>query len=353
MQPNSRGLPEANHCRRAAAIMLLLLGIIAADHGARADDDDDDDASRVVRIDGVTAVHLGYAMQEHSGVQIARPGAAVHRAEVRAWGSVVDLQPLIDLRAQFTAAESERQVARAALNASDRGLDRLRALHGEGGNISDRQLQEARARREVDAAQAAAAEARMREIRARAQQQWGSTLVAWALDGSGDALEPFIAREEALLLVVLPFGEPLREGTERIFVSPDGARGTAVEAALVSAAPILPAGMQGESWFFRAAGYGLRIGTRLSAWIPASDRQIDGVLLPAPAVIWHAGQRWVYLRRDGEWFVRRRLPGVQAVDGGWFVAEPDLAHSEIAIAGAQMLLSEEFRQQIPDEDDVP
>ena len=57
--------------------------------------------------------------------------------------------------------------------------------------------------------------------------------------------------------------------------------------------------------------------------------------VPESAVVWLDGKPWVYVQEPGGRFVRRAL-GAQAV----------APHERVVIAGAQMLLSQEFRSQI-------
>ena len=101
---------------------------------------------------------------------------------------------------------------------------------------------------------------------------------------------------------------------------------------------------------------------------------VDGVVVPESAVIWHEGKSWVYVRDTPagpgaleklpdrtettrgqpltlvDRFVRREISTDTPVAGGWFVAKAVSAGTPVVTTGAQMLLSEEFRSQIPSEE---
>jgi len=90
---------------------------------------------------------------------------------------------------------------------------------------------------------------------------------------------------------------------------------------------------------------GLVIGEGFSAYASIGQRT-QGVFIPATAVVWWEGQTWAYIREDENHFIRRKVPTSIAVKDGWFVTDDFKAGELILIKGAQMLLSEELKDQI-------
>ena len=93
---------------------------------------------------------------------------------------------------------------------------------------------------------------------------------------------------------------------------------------------------------------------------------VDGVIVPNTAVVWHAGKSWVYRKRDAETFGRYEISTASELGDGWFQAtapetgsdEAALPQSaslvpgdEVVISGAQLLLSEELKYQIRNENE--
>jgi hypothetical protein len=73
--------------------------------------------------------------------------------------------------------------------------------------------------------------------------------------------------------------------------------------------------------------------------------------VPESAVVWLQGKAWVYLRTGPETFVRREVtPDLAGPDGGYIVSGL-AADTQVAVRGAQMLLSEEFRAQVRGDQD--
>jgi len=263
----------------------------------------------------------------------------------------MDLAPLLELRSAHGAARAELAVARAAAAASELEVQRLRTLHGEEGNVSSRELERAEAGVAADRARLAAARRGVEDVAARAAQQWGPRLADMALLDGDEAFQRLIGQREVLLLVSLRRGETLPDAVRRIRVAPSGERARARMATLVSAASGTDPLTQGETYYFRCDAARLRTGMRLDAWIPRPGRPTGGVEVPGAAVLWYANRLWVYVKSGDDLFLRRPLLNYEETADGWFVSKGVAAGEEVVLHGAQMLLSEEFRGVIPDEDE--
>jgi hypothetical protein len=90
---------------------------------------------------------------------------------------------------------------------------------------------------------------------------------------------------------------------------------------------------------------------RVAAWIPEQGESQPGVVIPKSALIWYMDQAFVYIKTAEEQFNRRAIDRYSAAAGGYFVGSGLNEGEQLVVAGGQMLLSEELRGQIPDEDD--
>jgi membrane fusion protein, multidrug efflux system len=94
------------------------------------------------------------------------------------------------------------------------------------------------------------------------------------------------------------------------------------------------------------------VGTRVIARVSAGRETVKGVRVPNEAVVWHAGKSWAYLRQDGETFARYEVSATRDLGDGWFNRAADLVPGrEIVVSGAQLLLSEELKFQIRNENE--
>jgi hypothetical protein len=272
--------------------------------------------------------------------------AAAATPEREAQGRVVDVASLLELRWQYRDAAAAAESARAALARARSAVDRLQALRRNPDDVSARQLLEAETAHAEQVARLHSTEARQRALHETVVREWGVDISTRVL-GAG-AEEPLFGGA-ALLLLSLP-AEP-GAGT-RLRAGMDGGRERAVEVIVLGPAPAGAANLPGSAWFGLVPAPGFRVGAHVRVWM-ADGEPRAGVHVPRAAVVWHGGQPWVYLRVDAAHFARHRLVGVADADGSWFATDPGLVGATVVTRGAQTLLSEEMRAQIPDEDDDP
>ncbi len=315
-------------------------------------DSGDNKKAGVEMIEGNIAVRLPENIQQQAGIQITTLEQVTHLHEQHTFGEVEDIQSLLELRSRYNSIQSDRIIAESSLLASRQEYDRLQLLHNEASNISDRQLQQAKSQWMSDSAQVQAKKQEMEDIRNEAVQSWGRMIVDWVLKDS-EIFKGLTSGEQVLLLITLGSDQLMPPDTEIILVSRNGNRESAQEAFYISPAPRTDTLIQGETYYFHTRAERLRAGMRLDAWIPAKDSTIQGVIIPASAVIWYVDKPWVYLQMDNETFKRQALINYTESREGWFVEESLHTGDRIVLHGGQMLLSEEFRWSIPDEDDNP
>ena len=114
------------------------------------------------------------------------------------------------------------------------------------------------------------------------------------------------------------------------------------QARLVSAYPRLDPRMQGRSFLYSASGrLGLSPGLNLVARLPVGN-SLQGLVIPASAVVWSEGKAWAYVQVSPERFSRSPVTTDVPVDNGFFAAQGFSPGDRVVIVGAQALLSEEM-----------
>ncbi|NJD05800.1 MAG: hypothetical protein FIA97_04790 [Methylococcaceae bacterium] len=271
-------------------------------------------------------------------------------AECRAYGKIVDIHPLLELRAGYRAAQAEASVTEAARELARKNRDRLASLHRES-IVATRELIQAEAQFAADSARAQAAAFKALEMREAAIQSFGEPLFKAATDPRSASFDALLARRRMLGMVSLPAECPPPQQGATLRLGPAGQGAPTQTAPLLAPAPRTDEQTQGETWFFTVETGRLRTGMRLDVRLldPRSSR--GGVSIPTSAVVWHGGSPWVYSDQGGGRF-RRKPVGDHGEGGqGWLVSEGFRAGEPVVVRGAQMLLSEELRRAIPDEDD--
>jgi len=332
-----------------------------SDDGEEEGEDDDDVPSRVEIHEGLPAVKLTEEIMSRSGIQTSSLQVVSHLHEARATGLVVDFQPLLRKRTDYDKAGSELVLTEESIRASTKVYERLRVLHKERANVSLRQVEEARFRMAEDNARKNSAGKLMQNIRTETLQEWGKELSDWALGtalGSQEAgkeqssyFDRLLQKQDVLIMVTLPPDLVLPEETSFVFINTHPERSTSRKAYLISPASHTNPLSQGVTYYFRTPAENMRIGMHLSAWVIVSDEVQTGVDVPLASVIWYGGQPWVYVQVEDDLYSRRPVADYRETDFGWFITNTFEQDEKIVIRGGQLLLSEELRWQIPDEDD--
>ena len=109
-------------------------------------------ASLVTSENGHTILTFDAAAQKANGIVTAVLNPDRQELKNQATGVVVQLQPLLDLKASYNTSATELLRARASARASSAEYERLRQLNQNGKNASDKAVEAARATADSDAA---------------------------------------------------------------------------------------------------------------------------------------------------------------------------------------------------------
>jgi hypothetical protein len=346
---------------RRVALAILLVLVLAGGLGSifhalvgqtRADDNDDPESvanppTRVTIKNGVTVLTLSDADVQNAGIECAHLAPAPAENTILGFATVLDPAALADLNSQYVDAETQVKSADAKLAISQAAFERAKVLYNDQQNISAAQRQSAQSGFENDTAALTTARARLTAVAAAARRNWGSVLGA-ALVNHAPLIAALIERHEYLAKVTLPAGVVPAAPPETAAAALNNS--TKIRLAYVSLATATNPKLQGIGYFYTAPAQdellpGLNLEVSLA--VKSAER---GWVVPNSAVVWLEGQAWIYIRSDARTFIRREIsPDRPAGNDGYIIAElpPD---AEVAVRGAQMLLSEEFRAQVPVED---
>ena len=300
--------------------------------------------TRVEVVNDENVVKLDPETLKKSGIVVATLEAISHRPEIRAYGTVLDLQELIDLRNSYAAANAQAQKAQAALDVTRKEYERQKTLRDSNQNVSEKAFQSAEGAFRTEEANANAAQVALDTFGATARQRWGAVLAKWIIEGTPE-FERLRAQEELLLQVTAPLNDPAVIASETAAIQDGDAR--LIPARLVSSAPRTDPKIQGRSFFYvtPSRDTNLLAGMNVVALLPAGE-PVQGVTVAASSAVWLQGKAWIYVQRDAGRFVRREVPTSQPVKGGWVAPENFAKDRRFVVSGGQLILSEEFRAQI-------
>jgi len=301
--------------------------------------------------DGRPVVHLSGQSQAAAGIVVEALRAATRESAFEAYGIVANLQPLAELRGRYLAAAADARAAKATLNLAESEARRMEALFRDDRNVSEQAMQAAQARLRAEHSRQSAADQAAAGIRETMRGVWGEAVTAWAVNPDSDMMRSLLEQKAFLLQLVLPHDLPRSSVHGRISVAPALAREHYRPAIFVADSPQIDPALPGETYFYLVKGGSFRAGMRVAARIKLQGAALSGVIVPAAAVVWHAGKAWAYVKHDDERFARFEVSTADELDGGWFNATGFDDGDEVVVSGAQLLLSEELKYQIRNENE--
>ena len=320
-------------------------------------DDEIKVVNRVSDSAGINIVSLPLATQQNSGIQTARVltansnAAALKSYGNKSYGNVVALDSLFEAKAKLISLKSDLNLSRSTSGYNIQQYQRLKLLNADDKNVSDQAVQEALAALNADKAKANAGELQLKNLQNSVKLQWGENLAKLATDAN---LPPHLAhllnRQNVLLQLSLPLDAPTPRANSSLTITPLNDANTRISAVYVSPATQSDLTGIGKTFYYSAPADLLRIGTRVNVLLAASLGSAQGVVIPSSAVVWYGGKPWAYFKQGGEQFVRKPVSADTEQDGGWF-NQNFRADSEVVVSGAQLLLSEEFKYLIKNENE--
>jgi len=298
-------------------------------------------SQHVQTVNGETVVVVTADMQRASHIDVGTLSASLVDPERMVYATVIDLQPLFDLRNRFVAARVEREGAQAQADASRAQYERSHVLFEDDRNVSQKDLDKTRAIMQTDLAKLESAGLAQSGLDATLRLQFGDALASAATAPASDLISRLLAGRACVLRVTLPanYGAPAPAQ-----ITVDGLEGQRISARKLSASPQSDPAVQGTSYFY-AAERDVPVGTRTTAHVPSGGKRTPGFLIPESAVVWYGGQPWAYVRTAVDHFTRRYISSASVVDDGFVVTSGFHASDQVVIRGAQLLLSEELRPQ--------
>ena len=298
-------------------------------------------APSVQTVGGETVVVVAVDAQRASGIVVAPVVATSVRAHYDAYATVVDPQPLVDLRTKLAGARADVATLTGQAQASSAEYQRSRTLFDDDHNVSLKALQNAQALMQADRDKRQTAKAALAGLIATAKLQYGEVLSRAAVDPDSKLLMQLQSGEASILRVTLPSSISASPADRLTLDAPDG-RPVVLQKLSVSlqADPAV----QGTPWFY-AAQRALPVGTHTTVTAPAAQTSTPALLLPSDAIVWYGGQTWASVRVAPDRFARRYVKPASENEVGIAVTSGFHSGDQVVTRGAQLLLSQELKPQ--------
>jgi len=269
----------------------------------------------------------------------------------------------VTLTNQLAVARSDVNSATASLEAARAAYERARVLNADAKNVSDRVVEEARSRFESERARLEGAQETVRTLESSLQSGGPASTTPLVMQSDGTVVEIMaqpgesveagtpllrISRLDRLVARIdLPLGESLPAGSVAARIVPAGQEHQPVEADRIATAAVIDPKAPGQSFLFRLrdSRFGLRPGLAVTAYIATAATKRAGATVPTAAVVRLSGKAYVYVQTASGQFTRKEIRTDSPVSSGYFIGNQLAPGTRIVVAGAQTLLSEEFKPE--------
>ena len=183
--------------------------------------------------------------------------------------------------------------------------------------------------------------------------QWGDKfyrLISENKDKSN--LKKILQGNARLIKITLPSAESNNPIPKKIIFSPINGNNE-IEGTFVAEAPTIEPSILGQTFYYLINSSELRIGSKLVGFYTNDQKNQKKLYeIPNSAIVWSNRVSWVYTETESNLFIKKPINLINEIKSGW-LAESKLLNDQdlLVINGAKLLLSEEYKYQIKNENE--
>jgi len=303
-------------------------------------------------INGITQIKLPSSVEANSNIQYKPLESTQINQKKLNYGLVQNISQLTKAKTNLANINHQIEKLNHQLKHEKNHLEALKVLNADDKNISDlaintKQIEISDLDNEINIHVSEKI-----NILNMVKQQWGEVFVD-ALKNKNHPLNKILKNKNQLISLSITQGDREQTPPKNIVIIPSVSSTSEIKAKLLARSPIVDKSIIGKNFFYVTNNNKLTIGERISAYALESNSNQTFLLVPNSSVIWSNGQPWAYVRiKDNGNFVRRSLQGMHEAENGWIIPAGKIKmDDEIVTNGAQLLLSEEFKYQIKNENE--
>ncbi len=288
-----------------------------------------------------STISLPQKEQDRIGLKTVALTQQTYVETIRAYGVVLDPQLLIQARSKWIQAEAQWKRAEDALFFSEINYLRQKELFEGDQRASQKTFQAAESLFKSNQIDKEAALALLNNLQSEIQAQWGPCIAGWLIKESVEFTN-LICQKQFIVQVTLPPSQLISSMPQKAFIEPYPR--IVEEIAFISNAPTINNQIQNLSFYYladSASDHPLMAGMNVQATIP-TQTQMNGVEVPASAIVWWQGKAWVYVQTQEGAFTIRQISNQYPTKQGLFVQNELSAGDRVVTVGAQELLSSEL-----------
>ncbi|MAU29177.1 MAG: hypothetical protein CMJ07_08335 [Pelagibacterales bacterium] len=304
------------------------------------DDDDDDDyeINRVEYYKGKLAIKLSDDEIKDAGIIVSKLTQDKITLEEEINAISIGYKNLLDVVSKYDVLNLQLSKSKINKTHNERIYLRLKSLYDEHGSIALKDLEEVEFKIESIKADMNSIQKDMDFLISEIKLEYGSILMDDVL--SERKIFTSLINNSSSLLVIENVNLTNKNrnykfnNEELIFLNPYNGNSN----------------LRGNVAIFLLQNIKISSNSKLTVFLENEDL-IEGYFIPESALLYHGGKVWAYFRENNEIFYKEEITNFYNIDNNKVFSTNSLLNLNIVVSGAQILLAEEFRSQIMQEDD--
>ena len=312
---------------------------------------DEFDAESLVSIHN-KIITLSDSMVKNSGINVQPISESRERTTKQSYGYVVNLKNLIDYQTNYLNLNFEINKLNTQLKEEIKHFKKLQTLNEDNKNIADSVVGEKEIEINNLRNNLNIQKNNKNNLLQIIGQEWGQSFKDLLTDPKSSLLRNIFNSDSRLIKITFTNNKIQKlPPSELILFSPLQPQNK-YKANFVSKAPFGSLDIQGSSYFYLTLGNDLMIGSKINSYIESAEgSQVKKFHIPKSAIIWNVGKPWIYVESSNNSFLRHPIFKFEEVNDGWVVQFENIPPWAIVTKGAQLLLSEEYKHLITNENE--
>ena len=311
--------------------------------------------SLIKSANGVNYITLSPEIQSNSGIKTQPVQTSDYIKNLTNYATVLSIDLLIEQKNRFNEIKNQINLLSNELERVKKNYERFKALNDDNKNVSDKAFQEMKVNFENTKIKLQTTQELITGIKQNIRAQWGEIILSMIDAGARKELFEFLVQGKARIIKVTLPENADNQPPKNISLALIDNLNEKFLASYLAESPTLDKSIKGKTYFYIVYSNQLRIDSKVIAnqvQDKLSSESGKYLAIPKEAVIWNSGQAWVYVQSSENKFFRKSIETITESSNGWIVKENQIKENDlIVINGAQLLLSEEFKYQIKNEND--
>jgi len=269
------------------------------------------------------------------------------------YGESINIKPLINLNTKLLNVRNKIDQLSIQITAAEEYLEKLTILNDDNKNISDNVL----GQQQIDVIslknQSESLKDDKANIMATIHNEWGGTFAEIFSKRKDIKLKSIISGKNKLVKITFSTDKINLEAPMVVKISSLAQTNYDYEALYFSSTPEINVNRSGMSFYYLVNDNRMLNEEKFTGHRSANTDNRQLLFIPKKSVIWSNGIPWAYTHiNNTKKYIKKSLSGLKEINNGWVIEEGNFIAGDLIVTeGAQLLLSEEFKYQIKNENE--